>query len=48
MMKKLEELKRLVKLDDSFYTPSDEDHIIRLVDDVATEIAKLYEEENNR
>lgn len=47
MMKKLEELKQLVKLDDSFYTPDDEDKIIRLVDNIATEISKLYEEESH-
>ena len=44
MLKKLEELKQLVKLDDNFYTPVDENRIVRLVDDVANEIAKLYEE----
>lgn len=44
MLKKLDELKQLVKLDDSFYTPADENRIVRLVDDVANEIAKLYEE----
>lgn len=47
MLKKLEELKQFVKLDDNFYTPLDEDRILRLVDNLTTEIIKLYEENSH-
>lgn len=47
MLKKLEELKQLVKLDDCFYTPLDEDRVMHLIDNVMNEIVKLYEKNCN-
>lgn len=38
MMSKLDELKELVKLDDCFYTPLDEDRVIIMIDDLKEKI----------